>query len=127
MFIYQQFLHKLLLLTGALLLKGDETAPGTILAEIVIKHLEVLLEKSLILLLQIMVKLNQEAVPQMALQNVLGRVVVLLTSTHLCAVTVLHHLNALVVMVVEIFMEEVVITGKYLFEDTNYIKQDYGI
>lgn len=69
--------------------------------------LVVLLEKLLSLPLQILVKLHQEAILQMALQNVLGRGVALLSSTHLCVVTVLHRPNVLVVMVVEIFMEEI--------------------
>lgn len=52
--------------------------------------------------------------------------VALLSSTHLCVVTVLHRPNVLVVMVVEIFMEEILMgnnlhilfMGKYLFYDT---------
>lgn len=88
--------------------------------------LVVLLEKLLSLPLQILVKLHQEAILQMALQNVLGRGVALLSSTHLCVVTVLHRPNVLVVMVVEIFMEEILMgnnlhilfMGKYLFYDT---------
>lgn len=74
----------------------------------------VLLEKLPILLFQIMVKLLQEAILQMAPQNVLGRGVVLPSSTHSCVVTVLHHPNVLVVMVAEIIMEEVIM-GKYIY------------
>ena len=74
----------------------------------------VLLGKLPILLFQIMVKLHQEAILQMAPQNVLGRGVVLLSSTHSYVVTVLHHPNVLVIMVVEIIMEEVIM-GKHLY------------